>query len=115
MRATIDAAGRLVVPKPVRDELGFAAGTELELRVVDEHLEVAVPSRIRVEEGPHGVRFVAEGAGQPQRGRCARGARTEPALTADTTTVIAAMAAWHGATTPRPTRCGTSTSCRRTP
>jgi AbrB family looped-hinge helix DNA binding protein len=63
MRATIDAAGRLVVPKPVRDELGFEAGTELELRVVDEHLEVAVPSRVRVEEGPHGVRFVAEDAG----------------------------------------------------
>ena len=62
MRATIDAAGRLVVPKPVRDELGFQAGTELELRVVDEHLEVAVPSRVRVEEGPHGVRFVADAA-----------------------------------------------------
>jgi AbrB family looped-hinge helix DNA binding protein len=63
MRATIDAAGRLVVPKPVRDELGFAPGTELELRVVDEHLEIAVPSRVRVEDGPHGVRFVAEDVG----------------------------------------------------
>jgi AbrB family looped-hinge helix DNA binding protein len=59
MRATIDQAGRLVVPKPLRDQLGFAAGTELELAAVDGRLEVAVPSRVGVEQGPHGVRFVA--------------------------------------------------------
>jgi AbrB family looped-hinge helix DNA binding protein len=62
MRATIDMAGRLVVPKPIRDQLGFAPGTELELRVVDDRLEVAVPSRVRWEIGPHGVRFVADEA-----------------------------------------------------
>jgi AbrB family looped-hinge helix DNA binding protein len=60
MRTTIDTAGRLVVPKPLREQLGFAAGTELEVRAVDGHLEVAIPSRVSVEEGPHGVRFVAE-------------------------------------------------------
>jgi AbrB family looped-hinge helix DNA binding protein len=60
MRATIDAAGRLVVPKRLRDELGFAAGAELELTAVDGHLEVAIPSRVRVDEGPHGVRFATE-------------------------------------------------------
>lgn len=60
MRATIDMAGRLVVPKPLRDELGFAAGTELELTAVDGHLEVSIPSRVRAEEGAHGVRFVAD-------------------------------------------------------
>lgn len=60
MRTTIDAAGRLVVPKRLRDELGFAAGAELELTAVDGHLEVAIPSRVRVDEGPHGVRFAAE-------------------------------------------------------
>jgi AbrB family looped-hinge helix DNA binding protein len=60
MRTTIDAAGRLVVPKPLREELGFSAGTELEVTAVDGHLEVAVPSRIRVEHGPHGVRFAAD-------------------------------------------------------
>jgi AbrB family looped-hinge helix DNA binding protein len=59
MRATIDAAGRLVVPKPLRDQLGFAPGMELELDAVDGRLEVAVPSRVRVEQGPHGVRFAA--------------------------------------------------------
>jgi AbrB family looped-hinge helix DNA binding protein len=60
MRTTIDAAGRLVVPKPLRDELGFAPGTELELDAVDGRLEVAVPSRVRVEDGEHGVRFTAD-------------------------------------------------------
>jgi AbrB family looped-hinge helix DNA binding protein len=61
MRATIDAAGRLVIPKPLRDELGFTPGTELDLQAVDGRLEASVPSRIRVEQGPHGVRFAAEG------------------------------------------------------
>jgi AbrB family looped-hinge helix DNA binding protein len=60
MRTTIDAAGRLVVPKPLREELGFAPGAELELTAVDGRLEVAIPSRVRVDEGPHGVRFSAE-------------------------------------------------------
>ena len=60
MRTTIDAAGRLVVPKPLREELGFAPGAELELTAVDGRLEVAVPSRVRVDTGPHGVRFTAD-------------------------------------------------------
>lgn len=62
MRVTIDAAGRLVVPKLLREQLGFAPGTELELDAVDGRLEIAVPSRVRVEEGPHGVRFAADAA-----------------------------------------------------
>lgn len=59
MRATIDSAGRLVVPKRLREELGFAPGTELDLAAVDGRLEVVVPSRVAVEEGPHGLRFTA--------------------------------------------------------
>jgi AbrB family looped-hinge helix DNA binding protein len=62
MRTTIDAAGRLVVPKTLRDELGFRPGAELELTAVDGRLEVAAPSLVRMEEGPHGVRFAADGA-----------------------------------------------------
>jgi AbrB family looped-hinge helix DNA binding protein len=62
MRATIDAAGRLVVPKALRDELGFVPGTELALEAVDGRLEVTVPSRIRVEDGPHGLRFTSDAA-----------------------------------------------------
>ena len=53
-----------MVPKPLREELGFAPGLELEVTAVDGHLEVAVPSRVRVEEGPYGVRFAAD-TGQP--------------------------------------------------
>ena len=49
-----------MIPKPLREQLGFAPGTELELDAVDGRLEVAVPSRVRVEQGPHGVRFAAE-------------------------------------------------------
>ena len=64
MRTTIDSAGRLVVPKRLRDELGFAAGTELELAAVNGALEVRVPSRVRIEDGPHGPRFVADDAAQ---------------------------------------------------
>ena len=61
MRTTIDGVGRLVIPKRFRDELGFAAGTELELTVIDGHLEIAVPSSVEVQDGPHGPRFVAGG------------------------------------------------------
>ena len=57
MRTTIDAAGRIVVPKPLREELGFGPGTELDVRAVDGRLEVVVPSRVRVED----LRFVADG------------------------------------------------------
>lgn len=31
MRTTIDKAGRIVVPKPLRDLLGLSAGTRLEI------------------------------------------------------------------------------------
>jgi bifunctional DNA-binding transcriptional regulator/antitoxin component of YhaV-PrlF toxin-antitoxin module len=60
MRVPLDRFGRLTVPKALRDELGFAPGVELELAAVDGRLEVAIPSRVVVEEGPHGVRFAAD-------------------------------------------------------
>jgi len=33
MKTTIDKAGRVVLPKPVRDELGLTAGQEIDVRV----------------------------------------------------------------------------------
>lgn len=56
MRTVIDAAGRVVVPKAARDELGLTAGTELELRVVDRRLEIEIlATPMRLEEHEHGL------------------------------------------------------------
>ena len=43
MRTTIDAAGRIVVPKAVRDALGLGAGQQLEIVARDGRIEVDVP------------------------------------------------------------------------
>lgn len=40
MRVAIDKAGRVVVPKSVRDALRLTAGAELELTVVDGRIEL---------------------------------------------------------------------------
>jgi len=40
MQITIDAAGRVVIPKQVRDRLGLAAGSTLELEQVGDHVEL---------------------------------------------------------------------------
>lgn len=51
MRTTIDAAGRIVVPKPMRDELGLTGGQELEISARDGRIEVEVaPVGMRLEE-----------------------------------------------------------------
>jgi AbrB family looped-hinge helix DNA binding protein len=56
MRATIDGAGRLVVPKAIRDELGFAAGQELEITAVEGRLEVSAPATpMRLEHAKGGL------------------------------------------------------------
>jgi AbrB family looped-hinge helix DNA binding protein len=60
MRTTIDDAGRVVVPEPLRNELGLTPGLELEVAVVDGHLELTIPARIHVQEGPLGIRFAAD-------------------------------------------------------
>ena len=51
MRTTIDAAGRIVVPKAIREELALYGGQELELTAVDGRIEIEVPpSEIHLEE-----------------------------------------------------------------
>ena len=69
MRTTIDPAGRIVVPKALRDELGLTGGQELEIVARDGRLEVEIP--------PTTMHLERRGRG---RGRGAR--RDLPALTA---------------------------------
>jgi AbrB family looped-hinge helix DNA binding protein len=58
MITTIDSAGRIVVPKRLRDELGFKPGQNLELSAVDGRLEVEHPvTPMRLEQ--RGGRLVA--------------------------------------------------------
>jgi AbrB family looped-hinge helix DNA binding protein len=40
MRTTIDSAGRIVVPKALRDQLGLTPGVDLEARERDGRLEI---------------------------------------------------------------------------
>lgn len=42
MKATIDAAGRIVVPKPLRQALGLKPGQALEIRAGDGRLEIEI-------------------------------------------------------------------------
>jgi AbrB family looped-hinge helix DNA binding protein len=65
MRTTIDGAGRLVIPKPLRDEAGLHAGAEVEVEVRDGRIEieaVTVPRRLV----KHGGRMVIEAVGDEQ-------------------------------------------------
>jgi AbrB family looped-hinge helix DNA binding protein len=55
MRTTIDGAGRIVVPKAIRDELGLMGGAEVEIRLVDGRVEVEpVGAVMRVERAADG-------------------------------------------------------------
>jgi len=58
MVTTIDSAGRIVVPKRLREELGFKPGQKLELSAADGRLEIEHPSTsMRLEK--RGGRLVA--------------------------------------------------------
>ena len=70
MKSTIDSAGRIVVPKALRDALGWNAGQQLELRARDGSLEVAV--------APTDVKLTVRG-----KGVVAVPAKELPALTPD--------------------------------
>lgn len=61
MRATIDAAGRVVIPKSLREAIGLGDGGEIEIQLVDGALLVAPPTvRKRIEERDGRATIVAE-------------------------------------------------------
>ncbi len=62
MHVSIDGAGRVVVPKRLRDQLGLSPDTPLELEVVDGHLELsATHEPAKLAEGPNGPVVAATG------------------------------------------------------
>jgi AbrB family looped-hinge helix DNA binding protein len=54
MKTTIDRAGRLVVPKKIREAAGILPGSELTIRVTD--------GRIEIEPAPLDVQLVKKGS-----------------------------------------------------
>lgn len=54
MRTTIDAAGRVVVPKALRDAMGLTAGREIDLAFIDGRIEIElapIDGTVTVEAG----------------------------------------------------------------
>lgn len=70
MRTTIDSAGRVVIPKRIRDDLGLDAGRDIEITVVN--------GKVEIEPAP--VAMSLERCG---KGLVAQTADPLPVLTAD--------------------------------
>lgn len=83
IQTTIDSAGRLVLPKTVRDEAGILPGMTLKITVQD--------GRVEIEPVPHEVRIV-------QRGplRIAVPVEDGPSLTAETVERVRREIREHG-------------------
>jgi AbrB family looped-hinge helix DNA binding protein len=65
MKVALDSAGRIVVPKSLRQALGLKPGQELEIRAGDGRLEIEIaPTSMRLKKRGKGVVAVPE-AGLP--------------------------------------------------
>lgn len=64
MRITIDAGGRVVIPKSIRERLGLAPGSEVELAEADGRVEIR-PALSPMELVEVDGRLVAQGEGLP--------------------------------------------------
>jgi AbrB family looped-hinge helix DNA binding protein len=66
MLTTIDRAGRIVVPKPMREALGITDRTELQVTVDDGRIVISpVPVAKHLEPGPDGPAIVADEGAPP--------------------------------------------------
>ena len=61
---TIDAAGRIVIPKRIRDAAGLVPGEALSVRVRDGRVEIE-PAPRQVKIVKRGAVRVAQGTGEP--------------------------------------------------
>ena len=56
MKATLDATGRIVVPKSLRQALGLKPGQSLEIRAGDGRLEIEIaPTPMRLKKRGKGI------------------------------------------------------------
>lgn len=52
MRTTIDGAGRIVVPKAIRDAMGLDAGRAVDVTFADGRIEIEIaPAKVHIERG----------------------------------------------------------------
>jgi AbrB family looped-hinge helix DNA binding protein len=62
MKVSIDRAGRVVIPKAMRRELGLSPDNPLDIDVVDGHIELSSTQEpARIVQGPHGPLVAATG------------------------------------------------------
>lgn len=60
MRTTIDGAGRIVVPKAMRDSMGLTAGREIDVVFTDGRIEIELaPVEVEVDTASGPPRLVA--------------------------------------------------------
>lgn len=56
MKTTIDRAGRVVIPKPMRSALRLSGGEEVELSLQGERIEMTpAPRQVKLHRGAHGL------------------------------------------------------------